>query len=183
MTTTANDVFAYIEQQLPGVEVGGDMKLCKLAYYAQAWHLAWEGRPLFDERIEAWKHGPVPVATYSARRYGDAQPAKPLSAEQRSVVDAIIGHYGKMDPMRLAELTHKELPWREARGSLPEGAYSREEISKSSMRRYYVEVSMRGGEVPRRVSQHTPAPMDQVLALAEEELPRWAGTLARLAEK
>jgi uncharacterized phage-associated protein len=34
-------------------------KLHKLLYYAQAWHLVWEGEPLFPEQIEAWAGGPV----------------------------------------------------------------------------------------------------------------------------
>ena len=29
------------------------MKLQKLIYYAQAWSLVWDERPLFDEKIEA----------------------------------------------------------------------------------------------------------------------------------
>jgi hypothetical protein len=29
------------------------MKLQKLIYYCQAWHLAWEGRALFPEAIQA----------------------------------------------------------------------------------------------------------------------------------
>ncbi|WP_340375862.1 type II toxin-antitoxin system antitoxin SocA domain-containing protein [Streptomyces sp. SS7] len=36
------------------------MKLQKLVYYCQAWHLAWEGRALFPEAIQAWASGPVP---------------------------------------------------------------------------------------------------------------------------
>ena len=35
------------------------MKLQKLVYYAQAWHIAWTDGPLFDNRIEAWADGPV----------------------------------------------------------------------------------------------------------------------------
>ena len=35
------------------------LKLQKLVYYAQAWSLALLNRPLFDEEVEAWAHGPV----------------------------------------------------------------------------------------------------------------------------
>ena len=44
------DAAAYI------VEKTGEMttlKLQKLVYYAQAWSLVWDERPLFDEKIEA----------------------------------------------------------------------------------------------------------------------------------
>lgn len=35
------------------------MKLEKLTYYCQAWSLAWDDVPLFDEEFEAWANGPV----------------------------------------------------------------------------------------------------------------------------
>ena len=35
------------------------MKLQKLVYYCQAWHLVWDEECLFPERIEAWANGPV----------------------------------------------------------------------------------------------------------------------------
>ncbi|MFS8119254.1 MAG: Panacea domain-containing protein [Microcoleus sp.] len=34
-------------------------KLQKLVYYAQAWHLAIYGMPLFNADFQAWVHGPV----------------------------------------------------------------------------------------------------------------------------
>ena len=40
------------------------MKLVKLVYIAYGWHLALTGRRLFDEPIEAWKHGPVVPSLY-----------------------------------------------------------------------------------------------------------------------
>ena len=35
------------------------MKLQKLCYYSQAWSLAWDDKPLFDEDFQAWANGPV----------------------------------------------------------------------------------------------------------------------------
>ena len=35
------------------------LKLQKLCYYAQVFHLALIGRRLFDEQLLAWDHGPV----------------------------------------------------------------------------------------------------------------------------
>lgn len=52
----AFDVAKYI------LEVKGTMstmKLQKLCYYAQAWSLVWDDKPLFDEEFEAWANGPV----------------------------------------------------------------------------------------------------------------------------
>jgi len=35
------------------------MKLHKLLYYAQGWHLGRTGKPLLDETLGAWTYGPV----------------------------------------------------------------------------------------------------------------------------
>lgn len=44
------------------------MKLHKLCYYAQAWHLAWDGAALFEEESQAWANGPVVPALFEAHR-------------------------------------------------------------------------------------------------------------------
>lgn len=46
-----------------------NMKLQKLLYYAQGWHLALKGDALFDERIEAWPHGPVVPPVYGTFKH------------------------------------------------------------------------------------------------------------------
>jgi uncharacterized phage-associated protein len=177
---TAYDVVNYIEsQKLPG---GTDMKLHKLAYYAQAWHIVWEGRPLFADKIEAWQHGPVPAQGWRTRRYSPETPAQPLTDDERSVVDAVLDFYGGMTAGKLRNLSHDELPWNEARGDKPADANAEDEITVSSMRRYFTRKSMSGESVPHRRSPHEPMPTDRVLAIAEEEAPRWRETLARLAE-
>jgi uncharacterized phage-associated protein len=179
--TAARDVIAYIEtRNLPDA---AEMKLCKLAYYAQAWNIAWEGRPLFDDRIEAWKYGPVPAECWAERRYGPQPAPQPLTPAAREVVDSIVDFYGQMSGPQLAKLSHAEGPWKDARGDLPEDARSGEEITVASMRRFYTLEALSGGKVPRRPSRHVPMSTERVLALAESEAPRWQGTLARLADR
>lgn len=46
-------------------------KLQKLCYYAQAWHLAWTGNPIFAEDFQAWSNGPV-CLNYSMRIRGNS---------------------------------------------------------------------------------------------------------------
>ncbi|MGA8142178.1 MAG: type II toxin-antitoxin system antitoxin SocA domain-containing protein, partial [Desulfobaccales bacterium] len=40
-------------------ELISNLKLQKLVYYAQGFHLVFYDTPLFSERIEAWTYGPV----------------------------------------------------------------------------------------------------------------------------
>ena len=64
--TTAERVADYIIRSAhESGELITNLKLQKLVYYAQAWHLALFDEPLFDDPIEAWVHGPVVSSLYS----------------------------------------------------------------------------------------------------------------------
>ena len=45
-------------------ELMTNMKLQKMLYYQQGFHLAYFETPLFDEDIEAWMYGPVVPSMY-----------------------------------------------------------------------------------------------------------------------
>ncbi|MGZ3389845.1 MAG: Panacea domain-containing protein, partial [Isosphaeraceae bacterium] len=48
------------------------MKIQKLVYFANGWHIAIKGEPLIDEQVEAWRYGPVIQSLRDAlREYGD----------------------------------------------------------------------------------------------------------------
>jgi uncharacterized phage-associated protein len=59
------DIAEYILEQLGEITT---MKLHKLLYYCQAWHLVWDEEPLFEARIEAWANGPVAPEIYELHR-------------------------------------------------------------------------------------------------------------------
>jgi uncharacterized phage-associated protein len=44
------------------------LKIQKLLYFAQGWHLAYFDFPLFEDPVEAWKYGPVVTSVYYALR-------------------------------------------------------------------------------------------------------------------
>lgn len=119
------------------------MKLQKLVYYSQAWHLVWEDEPLFGERIEAWANGPVVRELYDAHRGQFTVSAWPkgnpsaFTAAQRSSIDAIVDNYGDKTAFWLSELTHRESPWRDARGDLGPSDRSSHEITPATMAEYY----------------------------------------------
>ena len=66
---TAQDVadyFLFLVDDPSGDNLS-NLKLQKLVYYAQGFYLAIHDRPLFDDAICAWEHGPVVPSLY--RRY------------------------------------------------------------------------------------------------------------------
>ena len=146
---SAHDVAAYIVERQGVLSA---MKLQKLVYYAQAWSLVWDDHPLFPERIEAWANGPVVRELYDRHRghfevrewpWGD--PAA-LDGEARATVDSVIGFYGGRSAQWLSDLTHRELPWREAREGIPDGERGDREISLATMMEYYASLPAQGGQ-------------------------------------
>jgi uncharacterized phage-associated protein len=123
------------------------LKLQKLVYYAQAWSLAARGEPLFDEDFQAWAHGPVvPSLFRTFRDFGmDPIPAPAtvprLDVETVDLLAEVLDIYGEHSARKLEQLTHRELPWRAARGDLPAEARSDAVITKAAMQRFYGELS------------------------------------------
>lgn len=137
--TTADDVAKYI-LSLTDEDVGeliSHLKLQKLLYYAQGFHLAIFGKPLFEERIVAWQHGPViPKVWDTYRDYGSMPIPKPadfdrsaLSDDARGVVDEVYTVFGQYSAWKLRNMTHEEAPWA--------NASMNEEIVRESMMEYF----------------------------------------------
>lgn len=121
---------------------GGDkltnLKLQKLLYYQQGYHLAAFGTPLFDEDVEAWMYGPVVPLVYDAfSKYGSSvltskeEPIH-LTDEEEDLFNQVYDTYIDYSAIGLMKLTHRETPWLSAnyhdRGSV---------ISKESMKQYF----------------------------------------------
>ena len=137
---SAHDVAAYILKKCRPMSA---MKLQKLVFYSQAWHLVWDEEPLFKERIEAWANGPVVRELYAVHRgkftvssWPKGDP-KRLTKDQKESVDAILRHYGNKSAFWLSEATHREAPWRDARGDLGAGDHGHREITPAAMAEYY----------------------------------------------
>lgn len=137
---TVHDVAAAVVDRLGGMTA---MKLEKIVYYCQGWHLARHGSTLFDEAIEAWRQGPVVPALYKQHRRQYTVTAWPhgstsnLTPQQIDSIDWVVAEYGSFSAIELSRMTHSELPWRVARAGLPDSAPSSEDISVEIMKNYY----------------------------------------------
>jgi uncharacterized phage-associated protein len=97
------------------------LKLQKLCYYAQGFHLAMFDVPLFLDHIEAWQHGPVIPNLYREYKSQGDQAIQPHSIELsrysdaiRSFLDEIYETYGQFSAWKLRDMTHNEIPWIQA---------------------------------------------------------------------
>ena len=137
---TVHDVASAIIKRLGSTTA---MKLEKLVYYCQGWHLARFNIPLFDEPIEAWRQGPVVPALYRQHRgqytvsewpHGDPDR---LNQDELQTIAWVTQEYGPFSAIELSRMTHRELPWRAARGTLPESAPSSERVNTNMMKLFY----------------------------------------------
>lgn len=129
------------------------LKLQKLLYYCQAYHLAYFSEPLFDEDFEAWVHGPVcrdiydvlkgksvlySDITYSEYDFdADIALQEIVSSDQFNIVNDVLKTLGSWTGTELENATHSEQPWINARKGLAPNQNCSNFISKDDMMAYY----------------------------------------------
>lgn len=100
------------------------LQLMKLVYITHGFSLALRNKPLFHNRIEAWRHGPVMPDLYQAtKNFGRNQ--IPLSKvgneddisldeQEVGLVTSVFDKYSHLDGIALSYLTHQSgTPWDE----------------------------------------------------------------------
>ena len=129
-------------------------KLQKLVYYSYAWSIALlNDSPeniqfkLFESDVEAWVHGPVVPELY--RKYKDFGwqeipqvkdfDESIFASEILDILQQVWDVYGGFTGNQLEAISHKEMPWIEARKGIPVCMASSEIISDKNMFIYYNE--------------------------------------------
>lgn len=144
---TVFDVAKYILDKYGAMSA---MKLQKLIFYSQAMSLVWDDVPLFEDDFEAWAKGPVCRSLFNAHKgkfmLNDSKflaPYNPnisrLTAEQKDTINIVVTSLIDYPPYVLSDMVHKEKPWQDARGILPNGAHCEKIIPKTAMLEYYSE--------------------------------------------
>lgn len=160
-------LYVLAKLQDSGAEDTTHLKLQKLLFFIQAFHLACfydehEGQlhPIIDGEFEAWMHGPVSRELFKEIRHNvdsgmyenlkvftseDEKAGKINEVESRldqsqiDLVEDVIEQYGNLSGYRLEAITHSQQPWLEARNGLPDDEKCTEVISQDSMRKYFQE--------------------------------------------
>ncbi|ARR04546.1 MULTISPECIES: Panacea domain-containing protein [Campylobacter] len=105
------------------VEYTSRLKLLKLLYYIQGYHLAMFDAPLFKDKMEAWLHGPVVPSVYQwvknltdEKLQNEAMDEKQMGAlnlhpQQTKLISEVLNIYNKYSAYGLRDKTHTEMPW------------------------------------------------------------------------
>jgi len=128
MTSLSNvvDAFLLLDDKEDSSDGISNLKLQKLVYYAQGFHLAMYDVPLFENEIEAWMHGPVvPELYHQFKEFGK----NPIPANQDFDIPAIFNQqqidlicevqetFGQFSAWQLRNMTHEEKPWMDHKDS------------------------------------------------------------------
>jgi uncharacterized phage-associated protein len=118
-----------------GVQLS-QMKLQKLVYFAQGWHLGIRKTPLFEEPIQAWKYGPVVPSLYREfKNFGNAPieslatdfdwadlksstpQVLPEDKETIALLEKVWSVYSKYTAIQLSDMSHVTGgPWEQVGG-------------------------------------------------------------------
>jgi len=98
-----------------------NLKLQKLLYYVQGFHLAKFDAPLFEGDIKAWQYGPVSEEAYHAfKEFGSGAITPPenfdinalnLEKDQLMLILDVNSLFGQYSAVKLMNMTHSEPPW------------------------------------------------------------------------
>ena len=119
-----------------------NLKLQKLLYYAQAWHLALHDEPLFPEKFQAWPPGPaIPTVYWRFKEHGigdiPLQGTPDIPESVRPLLAEIMEQYGPLDEYDLSSMTYRESPWATAHRGYDIGDPCDVELDEDEMRSYF----------------------------------------------
>lgn len=97
------------------------MKLQKLMFFAQSWHVKETGFPLFDDFFSRWQYGPVipsiyhefksfrerPITSYGQDAYGNIIMVDKRDTAVWELIDDMISEYGRFSASQLSWMTHQ----------------------------------------------------------------------------
>ena len=115
---------ATAERMLHNAEARGEglntQQVAKLVILAQGWMLGLYGRPLYGQRVEAWRYGPMVRCVYRRYRHHGGNPIEGphhthddrFDEWERNLIDQVSERYAGWTGVQLSSITNKEgTPW------------------------------------------------------------------------
>lgn len=129
------------------------LKLQKLLFYCDAYHLAYFDTQLIEDEFEAWVHGPVSRKVfknladksilYSDLEYSPIQDMdedaifESLNSSQKELITSVLQLLHTWTGFQLEKATHRETPWIQAREGYGEADKCSVHINKETTRVFY----------------------------------------------
>jgi len=128
------------------------LKIQKLLYYTDVWYRVHLKSKLFEEKPQAWVHGPVYPSVYqNYKDYGAINIIIDKSMDEikdnlivifkskknREFIKSILEFYAPKSAFALEMMTHNEEPWQNARKGYGDIEPCTKEIDMRSAKKYY----------------------------------------------
>ncbi|MDI6794556.1 MAG: DUF4065 domain-containing protein [bacterium] len=146
---------AFLEIAARKRETLDPLKLQKLIYYANGWHLGLRGAPLIDEFIEAWPYGPViPSLYHEFKEFGGSPIQRHARDFDRDSFEIVIPNiddsdqfvqtllekiwevYGGFTSLKLSNMSHRpDSPWAKSRAKNP--SIQNIQITNNTIQKYF----------------------------------------------
>lgn len=135
-----------------------EMKLHKLLYFIQREAIVQTDEPMFEDKFEAWRYGPVLVRI--RQMYKDDDFVYPMTQEEemywKPVFDAVFETLASRKSWSLVAIAHGEYSWQKTREGLARDAHCQTEIATDDIRRDADRIKTR--KVLLHVLQHQARP-------------------------
>lgn len=134
------DVAAYILDKLVAIDI---WMLQRMVFYCQAWCLGIYKQRFINDTFKDFADGPLNKKLFDTHRNrrivknSDYPIRHVFTPSEMRHMDDVIGTYGDEDGDTLRQYTHHELPWKETRGDLSEGARDSKDIPDALIAAYY----------------------------------------------
>ncbi|NGX32563.1 MAG: hypothetical protein K1060chlam4_00611 [Candidatus Anoxychlamydiales bacterium] len=197
------DYFIYLGSK-DKTKAVSNKKLQKLVYYSQAWSLVLNNKILFDDKIEAWIHGPViPILYKKYKKFGfqhlsmndhNYKPEKKIPKDILNLLNEVWRIYGKYDADYLELLTHEEDPWIITRNNIDPKVISSKTIPVDLMKIFYTSLLIkvkqqnvkknRKAKIPNNASKSKkPGLIPSNVALIGDKNPNYVITFKKYNDK
>lgn len=118
------------------------LKIQKMLYFCQGYYLGLYNKPLFDEKIEAWQHGPVIPSVYNFFKKDNQSYMIPsqnylmneseissLGKNEKEMIDSVFQIKGQYSAWKLRDETHSQSPWIDAYNIAPNTEITQKTLS------------------------------------------------------
>lgn len=132
------------------------LKVQKLLYYIQGYHLAYFDEPVIEDDFEAWVHGPVSrrlfdrlkdksllhwevdyVQNPTEERPIEEIIREKLTADQIELIDEVLAMLWEYQGIVLEQMTHAEKPWQDARRGFDPGEKCENIIDREKIKEFF----------------------------------------------
>ena len=113
------------DQDLKGFCVS-HLKIQKMLYFCQGYYLGLYNKPLFDEKIEAWQHGPIIPSVYN---FMNESEISSLGKSEKEMIDSVFQIKGQYSAWKLRDETHSQSPWIDAYNIAPNTEITQKTLS------------------------------------------------------